>query len=129
MKEFIFYIRHQGTHEGQLSSEKEQEFLRKCEDYITKLQRQGKLIAAQPVADAGKIIFKKQGNWQELPVDTTSELNVGYYRIYAKDLAEAITIAKENPEFDYRPLASIEIRELKESESTTGYLYPKEGFK
>jgi len=51
-------------------------------------------------------------------------VQVGYYHILAGDLDEAITIAKENPEFEYVPSASIEVRPIKTKEAETGFVYP-----
>jgi hypothetical protein len=39
-------------------------------------------------------------------------------------MQEAINIAKENPEFEYVPSASIEVRPIKTKESETGFVYP-----
>lgn len=34
------------------------------------------------------------------------------------------SLSKRNPEFKYRPTAKIEVRSIKTSEDTTGYVYP-----
>ena len=44
--------------------------------------------------------------------------------IRAADLSEALAIAKDNPEFAYRPTARIEVRSIKTDEESTGYVYP-----
>lgn len=44
--------------------------------------------------------------------------------IKAKDPQETIHIAKNNPEFDYVPSATIEIRRIKTKEVETGFVYP-----
>jgi hypothetical protein len=38
---------------------------------------------------------------------------------------EAVSIAKENPEFEYGTTARIEVRPIKTKEVTTNYVYPK----
>ena len=38
---------------------------------------------------------------------------------------EAIAIAKENPEFEYVPTATIEVRPIKMKEEATKFVYPK----
>jgi len=38
---------------------------------------------------------------------------------------DAIAIAKENPEFEYVPSASIEVRPVKMKEEKTSFVYPK----
>jgi hypothetical protein len=122
MREFMLYIRNDGS---QLRSEEEQSFLEACENYIEDLRRQGKLIAAQPLGDEGKVITRSEGGWSEQPY-RGGEVNAGYYHIRADDLADAVAIAKRNPEFKYRPTAKIEVRAIKTSEDTTGYVYPAE---
>ena len=53
-----------------------------------------------------------------------SETQVGYYHIRANDIQEAIKIAKNNPEFEYVPSATIEVRPIKTKEVETGFVYP-----
>jgi hypothetical protein len=40
-------------------------------------------------------------------------------------MEEAITMAKDNPEFEFVPSASIEVRPIKIKEEATGFNYPK----
>ncbi len=122
MREFMLYIRNDGS---ELRAEQMQPFLAACEKYIEELQRAGKLIAAQPLGDEGKVISQSGSGWSELPY-RASEVNAGYYHIRADDLRDAVAIAKRNPEFKYRPTARIEVRAIKTSEDTTGYVYPAE---
>jgi len=50
---------------------------------------------------------------------------VGYYYLAAKDLDEAIELAKGNPEFEFSTAARIEVRPIKMKEETTGFVYPE----
>ncbi len=122
MREFMLYIRNDGS---ELRAEQMQPFLAACEKYIEDLRRAGKLIAAQPLGDEGKVISQSEGAWSEQPY-RASEVNAGYYHIRADDLRDAVAIAKQNPEFKYRPTAKIEVRAIKTSEDSTGYVYPTE---
>lgn len=124
MKEFIFFIRKQSNSEQTLSTEKHQQFLKACETYIGDLKHKGKLISAQPIVWDGAIISKHYDLWLEENLDTNQEIIGGYYHILAKDLAEALQIAKANPEFTYNDGARIEVRPLKTKESSTGFVYP-----
>lgn len=99
-------------------------FLKKCEDYIGNLTKEGKLESAQPLVRKGKMIFRSGGAWKEKPFNETKEVIVGYYHILAKDLNEAIAIAKRNPEFEYGTTARIEVRQIKMKEETTSCIYP-----
>ncbi len=124
MKEFMFYIRNHASQKP-LTPEVHQEFVRKCESYITMLQNQGKLKSAQPIAREGMVISRTSDNlWNEAPFGDTAGIMVGYYHILANDLDEAIAIAKQNPEFEYKPdTATIEVRAIKMKE-VTGFVYP-----
>jgi hypothetical protein len=125
MKEFMFLVRNEGDGKAGLSPEKHLEFVRKCEVYIGNLKKGGHLIAAQPIVREGSIIRHSNGAWKETPFDASKDIQVGYYHIQAKDLDQAIQLAKDNPEFEYTPSASVEVRPLKMKEATTGFEYPK----
>ena len=125
MKEFMFYIRNAKDAKEQLSKEEHLSFIKKCEVYISKLQEQGQLISAQPLIREGYVISRKDGNWQKYKIEVNEDIQVGYYHILAKDIDEAISIAKENPEFEFVPSATIEIRPIKTKEEETGFSYPK----
>jgi hypothetical protein len=124
-KEYMFYIRNAGDAKRDLSTEEHLAFIKKCEVYIGKLKKEGKLIAAQPLIREGIVISKSDKKWNLHPVDPTKEVQVGYYHISAENMAEATEMAKENPEFEYVPSASIEIRPVKTKEDQTSFVYPK----
>jgi hypothetical protein len=48
-------------------TEKNQQFLKKCEDYIGNLTKGGKLKSAQPLVREGKIISGSKGTWKDVP--------------------------------------------------------------
>jgi hypothetical protein len=126
MKEFMLLIRNEIDHQKNWPKEKQQKFLKSCESYIDRLKRGNHLIAAQPLIREGKIISGKIGAWKESPINGTKEVQVGYYHIRANDVSEAITLAKENPEFEFSDTAKIEVRPIKVKEESTGFVYPKE---
>ncbi len=124
MKEFMFYIRNEKDAKKSLSEDRHLEFIRKCESYIADLKAQNKLIAAQPIVRE-ELVLKREGEgWSERNVQTDMETQVGYYRIRAENLEEAIRIAKNNSEFEFVPSASIEVRPVKIKEIETGFIYP-----
>jgi len=125
MKEFMFLIRNEGNAKAALTPDKHLEFIKQCEVYISKLKAQNKLIAAQPLVREGIIVSGSKSAWKETPCDPNREMQVGYYHVLADDINEAIAIAKENPEFEYVPAASIEVRPIKMKEDTTKFVYPK----
>lgn len=126
MKEFMFFIRKKNNSETTLSPEKFNQFLKSCETYIGNLKQQGKLVSAKPIAWSGKIISGKGEKWNETAYDESGEVIGGYYHILAKDIDEAIAIAKANPEFSYNENTRIEVRPVKMKEEKTGFVYPSE---
>lgn len=125
MKEYMLLIMNQGHSKALFSGEQYRKFLDSCKAYISKLTEEKKLIAAQPLMREGMIISGSKGAWKETAFDESAEVQVGYYHIVAKDINEAISIAKENPEFEFTRTASIVVRPVKMQEETTGYAYPK----
>jgi hypothetical protein len=126
MKEFMLIIRNTMDHLSHLSQEENQQFLKACMDYIGILQDAGKLKAAQPMVKEGVIISGSDIAWKEVPFNETRDVMVGYYHILARDMSEAIEIAKGNPEFTYTTTARIEVRPVKMKEASTGFNYPTE---
>jgi hypothetical protein len=124
MKEFMLYVRNAGNAKAILTQEEHMVFVKKCEVYIKQLQAENKLIAAQPLVREGIVISKKTGVWENNAVDPSKEEQVGYYHIKAASIEEAVTIAKQNPEFEFVPSASIEVRPIKMMEEKTGFVYP-----
>ena len=125
MKEFMFYIRNEKDAKGALTPDEHLAFIKKCEVYIAKLKSENKLIAAQPLIREGIVIRKDNNEWTEKNIYADKEVQVGYYHIKANDIDEAIKIAKDNPEFEFVPSATIEVRPVKTKESETGFVYPK----
>ena len=125
MNEYMLLIRNIGDSKSSMSPTDHETFVRKCESYISELRSEGKLIAAQPLNRQGVVISHLDETWIETPVDPHKTIQVGYYHILASDNDEATAIAKRNPEFEFTPGASIEVRPIKTKEQTTGFTYPK----
>jgi len=125
MKEFMLLIRNEGDSKANLSPEEQQQFLKACMVYIENLMKNGNLKSAQPLIREGKMISGTPGAFKDGPYNEAKEIIVGYYHILAKDMDEAITIAKGNPEFAYIKGARIEVRPVKMKEESTSYVYPK----
>jgi hypothetical protein len=125
MKEFMLLIRNEGDGKADLSPEDQQRFLKDCMEYIEQLKENGNLKGAQPLLREGRIVAGSLGSFKDGPYNETKEIIVGYYHIMAKDLDEAIAIAKGNPEFAYNKGAKIEIRPVKMVEESTSYVYPE----
>jgi hypothetical protein len=124
MKEFMLLIRNEIDHQTSWSEKQHAEFLGKCKDYIGDLTKSGNLKSAQPLVREGKLLSRSTGSWKDVPFNEAKEVIVGYYHILAKDMDEAIALAKGNPEFEYGTTARIEVRPVKMKEETTGFKYP-----
>jgi hypothetical protein len=123
-QEFMLYIRNGGDAKLALSENEHFDFIKKCEIYIGRLKATDNLIAAQPLLREGLVISRKNGVWGTKKIDPSREVQVGYYHIRANDLQEAVSIAQENPEFEYVPSATIEVRQIKTKEVKTSFVYP-----
>lgn len=120
----MFYIRNARDAKSALTENEHLEFIRKCEVYIGRLKAAQQLIAAQPLVREGLIISRNGDDWKSVPIESSKEVQVGYYHIRAKDIQEALAIARDNPEFEYVPSATIEIRPVKTKEEKTAFVYP-----
>ncbi len=121
----MLLIRNEGDHKTGFSPEQHQEFLKDCMVYIENLMKNGNLKSAQPLVREGRMISGTPGAWKDGPYNESKEIIVGYYHILAKDMDEAIAIAKGNPEFAYSNTAKIEVRPIKMREESTRFEYPK----
>ncbi len=124
MKEFMLLIRNDIDHQASWSPQKTEQFLKRCEVYISTLRAAGKLKSAQPMVREGKMISGSKGAWKEGPFNETKEVIVGYYHILAEDMNDAIAIAKNNPEFEVGTTARVEVRPIKMKEEKTSFVYP-----
>jgi hypothetical protein len=124
MKEFMLYIRNAGDAKAALTEAEHLAFVKKCQVYIGRLKADDRLIAAQPIIREGFIVSKNENGWTNVAVDPTREVQVGYYHIKANNIEEAIAMAKENPEFEYVPSASIEVRPVKMKDEQINFIYP-----
>ena len=121
----MLLIRNEGDGKSALSSEQQQQFLKDCMVYIQNLSKNGKLKGAQPLVREGKMVSGRPGAFKDGPYNESKEIIVGYYHIIAKDMEEAIAIARRNPEFAYIKGAKIEVRPIKTVEESTSFVYPK----
>jgi len=124
MQEFMLYIRNEKDAKKSLTENQHIAFIKQCEKYIGILKSENKLIAAQPLVREGVVLKKTDSGWSEKDIVTDKEIQVGYYHILANDLDDAIKIAKNNPEFEFVPSATIEVRPIKTIETKTGFVYP-----
>ncbi len=115
MNEFMLFIRSEEKSKGDLSPEQLQQHIKNVGGFIERLVAEGKMISAQPLAAEGKILSYKSGKIVDGPYNETKEVISGYYHLRAKNLDEAIEIAKTDPRFE-EGIWSVEIRPIKKVE-------------
>ncbi len=72
MNKFMFLIRNEIDHEAEWSPEQLQPFLKSCENYISKLKKDGKLKTAQPLVREGVILSGSKEKWKSVPFNPTT---------------------------------------------------------
>jgi hypothetical protein len=80
--------------------------------YIGNLIKEGTIKSAQPLDKGGRIVTESNGIIKDGPFNESKEVIAGYFHIVAKDMDEAITIAKANPIFQDIP-TKIEVHPMK----------------
>ena len=101
----MLLVKTEGDHLTDMSPEEQQKHVAKIGNYIGRLMQEGKLKGAQPLEMAGAIVQGNNGSFKDGPYSESKEVIVGYFHILAKDLDEAIEIAKANPVFEAGPQA------------------------
>jgi hypothetical protein len=82
-----------------LSPQQLQEHIEKGTAYISRLMKDGKLKSAAPLDKGSRIVTDDNGMIKDGPFNETKEVIAGYFHIVAKDMHEAVEIAKANPIF------------------------------
>lgn len=100
MNEFMLFIKTKGNPVAHLSEERQGAHIKKVGGYIGGLAQQERLKSAQPLEAQGSTISFIDGNFIEEPFDESQEAILGYYHLLAKDLKEAMSIAKSDPRFE-----------------------------
>jgi hypothetical protein len=112
MKEFLLLIRTEGSVWTDLSPMNLKEHLEHGGAYIGNLMKEGKLKSAAPLDKGSRIVTESNGVIKDGPFNETKEVIAGYFHIVAKDVNEAVDIAKANPIFKDIP-TKIEVHLLK----------------
>jgi len=112
MQDFLLLIRTEGDVWTSLSPQQLQEHIEKGTAYISKLMKDGKLKTAAPLDKGSRIVTDNNGMIKDGPFNETKEVIAGYFHIVAKDMHEAVEIAKTNPIFSDIP-TKIEVHLMK----------------
>jgi hypothetical protein len=100
MKEFLLILKTEGSVWTDLSPEQLQQHLINGGAYIGQLIQEGKLKSANPVDKGSRLISGAGGVLKDGPFNESKEVVAGYFVIAAKDMDEAVAIAKANPIFN-----------------------------
>jgi hypothetical protein len=103
MKNYLLILRTEGSVWTDLSPEQLQNHLQNGGAYIGGLMKEGILKSANPVDKGSRIITGANGVLKDGPFNESKEVIAGYFLIEAKDMDEAVAIAKKNPIFNDIP--------------------------
>lgn len=84
------------------SAQQMQDIMAKWMAWIDKLAKQGRYESGEPLLPGGKLVKGTNGSHvTDGPYTEGKEIVGGYFIINAKDMNEAVEIAKDCPDFDY----------------------------
>ena len=112
MKEFLLILKTEGSVWSDLSPEQLQKHMEHGTAYIGKLMKEGTIKSAQPLDIGSRIITRTNGVLKDGPFNESKEVVAGYFHIVAKDMDNAVEIAKANPIFNDIP-TTIEVHPMK----------------
>lgn len=100
MKDYLLIIKTEGSVWTDLSPEQLQKHMEQGGAYIGDLMKKGILKGANPIEKTGsRIVTENQGMLKDGPFNETKEVVAGFFHLTAKDIDEAVRIAKANPIF------------------------------
>jgi hypothetical protein len=111
MKDFLLILKTEGNVWTDLSPERLQKHIENGGAYIGNLIKEGILKNANPIDKGSRIISESNGVLKDGPFNESKEVVAGYFHIVARDIDEAVTIAKGNPIFNDLP-AKIEVHPM-----------------
>jgi hypothetical protein len=111
MKDFLLILKTQGSVWTDLSPEQLQKHLEEGGAYIGNLMKEGILKNANPIDKGSRVITESNGALRDGPFNESKEVVAGYFHIVAKDIDEAVAIAKRNPIFNDVP-TTIEVHPM-----------------
>jgi hypothetical protein len=103
---FIFF----GGDPSQLSPEAQQAHMQKWFDWVQKLTNEKRYVGGEALMPGGKTISGQKRVVTDGPFTESKEVVGGYFVVLAKNLDEAVQMAKECP--DYVLNGTVEVREV-----------------
>jgi len=100
MKDYLLIIKTEGSVWTDLSPEQLQKHMENGNAYIGSLMEKGILKGANPIEKSGsRIVSESNGALKDGPFNESKEVVAGFFHITAKDIDEAVKVAKGNPIF------------------------------
>ncbi len=103
MKDFLLILKTEGNVWTDLSPEQLQKHIENGGAYIGNLIKEGILKNANPIDKGSRVISENNGVLRDGPFNESKEVVAGYFHIVAKNMDEAVAIAKANPIFNDLP--------------------------
>lgn len=103
MKDYLLILKTEGSVWTDLSPEQLQKHIENGSAYIGNLIKEGILKNANPVDKGSRLITGSNGVLKDGPFNESKEVVAGYFHIVAKNMDEAVKIAKANPIFNDIP--------------------------
>jgi hypothetical protein len=107
MEKFMF-IFHGGSSSGSLSPTEAQDNMQKWFTWIEKLRKEDRYLEGEPLEPRGKLVSGPKKLVTDGPFAEGKELVGGYFIVHARDLDEAVAIAKDCPDFELN--GKVEVR-------------------
>ncbi len=100
MEKFMFIFHGGSSDASSMSPAEAQENMQKWFGWIEKLQKENRYVSGDPLDPRGKIVSGSKKIVTDGPFAEGKELVGGYFIVNAKDLDEAVILAKDCPDFE-----------------------------
>jgi hypothetical protein len=105
-----FMLIFQGNPNGVQSPEAMQAHMGKWMSWIERLNQQGKYVAGEPLVPGGKLVTGPNKTVTDGPYTEGKEIVGGFFIVNARDIAEAVEISKECPDYEFG--GSVQVRQV-----------------
>lgn len=95
---------------SKLSPQQQEAQMQKWLAWVEKLTKEGRYVSGEPLLPGGKTIAGLKKSVTDGPFAESKEVVGGFFIVNAKNLDEAVQMAKDSP--DYELGGSVEVREV-----------------
>lgn len=108
MEKYMFLFR--GGDVSQLPAQQQESQMQKWLAWVERLTKEGKYVSGEPLLPGGKTVAGAKKSVTDGPYAESKEVVAGFFVVNAKNLDEAVQMAKDCP--DYELGGSVEVREV-----------------